>query len=71
MITTRWIIHCEACGYLTQPQYPAQWAWERDHAYRFHRKREALSVFAQYTRSNQERLQVEPVTKHQEETVFD
>ncbi len=71
MITTRWIVHCERCGYLTQPQYPAQWVPERNQAYRFHHKRDALSVVALYSPSSRERLRVEPVTKHQEEIVFD
>lgn len=70
MITTRWIVHCDECGYLMQSEYPGQWAPEKDHAYRFHHKRDALSVVGQYLPSSRERLRVEPVMKHQEEIVF-
>lgn len=70
MITTRWIVHCDECGYLMQSEYPGQWVPEKDHAYRFHHKRDALSVIAQYLPSSRERLRVEPVMKHQEEIVF-
>jgi phage terminase large subunit GpA-like protein len=42
MITTRWIVHCETCGYLLRPEYPAQWMPDKDASYQFHHKREAL-----------------------------
>jgi hypothetical protein len=71
MITTRWIVHCGVCGYLEQPEYPAQWVPEKDHAYRFHHKRDAMGVVAQYSPNTRERLLVEPVRKHQEDIVFD
>ena len=44
MITTRWIVHCGVCGYLERPEYPAQWVPEKNHAYRFRHKRDAMGV---------------------------
>jgi hypothetical protein len=61
MITTRWIVHCETCGYLLRPEYPAQWMPDKDASYQFHHKREALRVIEQYSREVRKSMLVEPV----------
>ncbi len=70
MITTRWIVHCDSCGYLLRPEYPAQWVPGRDDSYRFHRKREALRVVSEYSRNVREHMFVEPVI-FEKDAVFD
>ncbi len=61
MITTRWIIHCETCGYMLRPEYPAEWIPDKDASYRFHHKREALQVVEEYSREVRKGMFVEPV----------
>ncbi len=70
MITTRWIIHCEMCGYLLRPEYPARWTRDKYSAYRFDHKREALSVVAEYSSNIREWLIVEPF-KTEVDAIFD
>ncbi len=70
MITTRWIVHCDTCGYLLRPEYPAQWMPDKDESYRFHHKREALRVVAEYSRNLREHMFVEPVN-FEKDAVFD
>ena len=70
MITIRWIVHCSGCGYLTRPEYPAQWSPDPYAAHRFHYKREAASAIAEYSRSARKWLSVEPV-KTEGDAIFD
>lgn len=70
MIMTRWIVHCDACGYLLRPEYPAQWMPSRDESYRFHHKREALRVVAEYSRNVREHMFVEAVN-FEKDAIFD
>ncbi len=60
-VTTRWIVHCIVCGYLTRPEYPAQWDPDPCSAYRFHHKREALGLLTEYSRMTRQLMAVEPV----------
>ncbi len=70
-VTTRWIVHCQTCGYyLLRPEYPAQWIPDRNNSYRFHHKREAVSVIAEYSRNVRENMVVEPVHS-QKDAIFD
>ncbi len=70
MITTRWIVHCEVCGYLCRPEYPAEWTPDRNDSYRFHHKREALRVITEYSSESRKRMFVEPV-RSEKEVIFD
>jgi hypothetical protein len=71
MVITRWIVHCSFCGYLTEPNYPAQWAPTSASAYRFDHKREALGAVTHYSPTVQERLAVEPMRIEKTDAVFD
>lgn len=70
MMITRWVVHCDVCGYLKWPEYPAQWAPDRHDAYRFHHKRDALGVVAVYLRTARQHLFVEPVS-YDADAIFD
>ncbi len=70
MLVTRWIVHCDSCGYLVRPEYPSQWVATRDDAYNFHRKREAATVVQEYSRGVREHLFVEPVYR-EKDAIFD
>ncbi len=70
MITTRWIVHCKPCGYLSHPEYPAQWAPDRNDSYRFRHKREALRVITEYAPEARKRMFVEPVHS-EKDMIFD
>ncbi len=70
MITTRWIIHCETCGYLLRPEYPGQWIPDRNDSYRFGHKREALRVITEYSPEARKRMFVEPVYSERD-VIFD
>ncbi len=70
MLTTRWIVHCGMCGYLMQPEYPAQWGPDRWNAYRFHHKREALCAVTEYSRPVREFLVIEPL-ESESDGIFD
>lgn len=70
-IMTRWIVHCETCGYyLLRPEYPAQWIPDRNNSYRFRHKREAMHVIAEYSPNVRENMVVEPVHS-QKDAIFD
>ncbi len=62
MITTRWIVHCDTCGYLLRPEYPAQWVPGRNNSYQFRHKREAIRVISEYSRNVREHMFVEAMT---------
>jgi hypothetical protein len=70
MIRTRWIIHCEMCGFLLRPEYPAQWMPHRLDSYRFHHKRDAIRVIAEYSRNVREHMFIEP-ERTETDAVFD
>ncbi len=70
MITVRWIVHCSGCGYLTRPEYPAQWSPDPSSAYRFHHKREAACVVAEYSHTARKWLHIEPL-KTAGDAIFD
>jgi hypothetical protein len=70
MIKTRWIVHCDSCGYLLDSAYPAQWAPDRSEAHNFHHKKEAVAAVQQYSRYVREHLLVEHVTV-EKDAIFD
>lgn len=70
MLVTRWIVHCDSCGYLLRPEYPSQWVATREEAYSFHHKREAATVVLEYSRGVREHLFVEPVYS-EKDAIFD
>ena len=67
-MTTRWVVHDQSWGYLLRPEHPTQWSTDKEQAYRFRHKRDALRVIAQFAPKTRERFLVEPL---EEEVVFD
>lgn len=61
MITTRWILHCETCGYLSRPEYPGQWIAERTGSFKFRHKRDAIRAVTSYSPANRQLMAVEPL----------
>jgi hypothetical protein len=71
MIITRWIIHCDECGYLLRQEYPTEWASEKERAYQFRHKREAAGAIEAYSQPVREHLRVEPCCKRRADVIFD
>ncbi len=70
MLVTRWIVHCDTCGYLLSPEYPSEWETNREDAYKFHHRREARGVVQQYSRDVRAHLVVEPMNENKD-AIFD
>ncbi len=67
-MTTRWIIHDLSWGYLLRPEYPTAWGTDKDQAYRFRHKRDALRIIASFAPETRKRFLIEALRR---EVVFD
>ncbi len=68
---TRWIVHDPSRGYLRRPDSTREWVANKNNAYLFRHKRDAVRAIANLARDTQEQFLVEPLQQEEHEVIFD